>query len=185
MKVRVLPLILAGVGLTLGISLWLWRSHTERRDERELDQGLSEIGQGQRRERSGRARANDSENSGLGRRTASAHEEIARELVFTPPPGGDPGELDAQESVEAFTEVMDELEQAADDDRKLDREESAEYYNRANGSFKAMSAWIDGNDPRQRGLLEKAHKQMLDLLRRLDIRPPAPKIDEFVSARDR
>lgn len=180
MKVRVLHLIYGLVGVTALVGgVWLWQSNDERREERELDQGFAEL----RQDASGRERP-----SFLRRpvgRDASTREEVARALVFTPPPGGDPGELDAQESVDAFTDVMDELEQAVDDERKLSDEESAEYYNRANGSFKAMSAWVDGGSPRERALLEDAHKKMLGLMRKLDIQPPARELDGFVSARDR
>lgn len=185
MKVRVLHLIYGLAGVTaLVVGVWQWRAHEDRQTERELDQGLTELRHDARgREgQSGRDRPIFARQIG---RYQSTHEEAARELVFTPPAGSDPGELDAVEAVDAFAGVMDELEQALEDERKLDDEESAEFYNRANGSFKAMSAWIDGGDPRERALLEDAHKRMLDLMRRLDIQPPARELDGFVSARER
>ncbi|MFV8750405.1 hypothetical protein ACNOYE_07625 [Nannocystaceae bacterium ST9] len=185
MKVRVIHLIYATAGLgAIGLGVWLTRAQQERREEQEFEQGLAEL----RSDARGRERKADRDRPMFFRpvgRFAARDEEVARELVFTPPPGGDPGELDAQESIDAFTEVIDELEQALEDDRKLDAEESAEFYNRANGSFKAMSAWIDASNPRERALLEDAHTQMLDLMRRLDIRPPPRQLDGFVSARDR
>jgi hypothetical protein len=181
MKVRVIHLIYGLVGVTALVGgLWLWHLQGERRDEQELDEGLAELGQ----EARGRERDRPVFLRQVGRH-AGTREEVARENVFMPPPGGDPGELDAQEAIDAFTGVMDELEQIVEDERELDDQESAEYYNRATGSFKAMSAWIDGSDPRERALLDDAHKQMLDLMRRLDIRPPARELDGFVTARER
>jgi hypothetical protein len=179
MKVRVLHLIygLAGVTAVVG-GLWLWRTLDERESERELDDGLAELRQDARgRERPVFLRP-------LGRQ-ASTREEIARDHVFEPPGGTDPGELDAAEAIDAFTGVMNELEQAVDEERVLGETESAEYYERATGSFKAMSAWADGSNASERALLEDAHQRMLDLMRRLDIRPPAREVDGFVSARDR
>jgi hypothetical protein len=181
MKVRVLHLIYGLAGATaLVVGVWLWRAHEQRQAEQALDQGLTELRHD--------ARDREHDRTIFTRpidRYAANHEETARELAFAPPDGRDPGELDAVESVDAFAGVMDELEQALEDERTFDAEESAEYYNRANGSFKAMSAWIDGSDPRERAVLEDAHTRMLDLMRRLDIRPPARELDAFVSARDR
>lgn len=187
MKVRVLHLLYGLAGATaIVVGVWLWRAHEERQVEQALDQGLTQL------RNDARGREHDRTLFGpptftrpIGRYAAN-HEEAARELAFAPPDGSDPGELDAVEAVDAFAGVMDELEQALEDERKLGADESAEFYNRATGSFKAMSAWIDGSDPRERALLEDAHTRMLDLMRRLEIRPPDDRqIDAFVSARER
>lgn len=184
MKVRVVHLIYGFAGVTaLVAGVWLWQGHEEQKAEqaeRELDEGLAELGKG--KQARGRERPDFLRPVG---RHAATREQVARDQVFEPPSGSDPGELDAVEAVDAFTGVMDELEQAVEDERVLGEAESAEFYERANGSFKAMSAWVDGADPRERALLEDSHQRMLDLMRKLDIRPPARQLDGFVSARDR
>lgn len=86
---------------------------------------------------------------------------------------GDPGELGPKEAVEEFKSVLAELESAVDDGRQLDAREAAEFYNRATGSFTALSDWTDGNDPTQRALMEDAYAQMKSLMRELDIQRPA------------
>jgi hypothetical protein len=178
MRIRVLHLYaLAGVTASVA-AVWVWRSLDEGRDEREFDEGLADL------RKDARSRERPTFMRGV-ERGAETREEIARHQVFEPPAGSDPGDLDAVEAVDAFTGVMDELEQAVQDERVLSEAESAEYYERASGSFKAMSAWIDGGDPRERQLLEDSHQRMLDLMRKLDIRPPARELDGFVSARDR
>ncbi len=182
MKIRVLHLIYAAAGVTaIGLGVWLWRARVEHETEQTLDQGLADL----RKDARGREHDRPIFFRQVGRYSAGRDEELARELVFTPPAGSDPGELGPEEAVDAFAGVMDELEDALEDDRKLGRKESGELYNRATGSFNAMSAWIDGSDPRERAVLEDAHARMLDLMRRLDIRPPARELDGFVSARER
>jgi hypothetical protein len=164
--------------MALVAAAWLWQAREERKDERELDEGLADL----RKDARGRDRAKFVR---VAEKRAKDHEEFARHQVFQPPAGTDPGELDAVEAVDAFTGVMDELELAIEEERVLSEAESAELYERATGSFKAMSAWVDGGDPRERRLLEDSHQRMLDLMRKLDIRPPERQIDGFVSARDR
>lgn len=179
MQIRVTHLVLGLVAASaLGFAVWAWRSASERQDQRrELDQGLADL-----REDVGER---ERKQPLFVRRQVERSEESARELVFTPPPGGDPLEPSAQEAVDAFTEVLDELEQALDEERKLSPVERDEYYERATGSFKAMSAWVDASNPNERALLEDSHAQMKDLMRRLGIKPPAREIDGFVSARER
>lgn len=173
---RHLALGFAGAA-ALAFVVWAWRSAAERERERNLDRELSALHEDTATRRR--------QPPPLMRRQLERSEENARAAVFAPPAGGDPLEPSAQEAIEAFDGVIDELEQALDEERKLSPVERDEYYERATGSFKAMSAWIDGSSASERRLLEDSHKQMMDLMRRLDIQPSEREIDGFVSARER
>jgi hypothetical protein len=104
-------------------------------------------------------------------RGPGAGEEESRP-VFVPQPQKDPGDLGPDEAIDAFEGVMDELEQAAASGRRLDTYERAELYNRATGSFTALSAWVDGGDASERALMEDAYARMMSLMRELKIQPP-------------
>ncbi|MFO7565792.1 MAG: hypothetical protein R6X02_24325 [Enhygromyxa sp.] len=93
--------------------------------------------------------------------------------VEPPDPGiGDPGDLDADEAIDTFQMVLGELEAAADEGRKLNKVERAELYNRATGSFTALTAWTDSNNPDERALVDDAYARMMALMRELKIEPP-------------
>lgn len=92
--------------------------------------------------------------------------------MFEPPPIADPGDLGPAEAAASFEAVLGELQQLADDERRLSKQERAELYNRATGSFTAMSAWVDPSDANEQAMMNDAHAQMLVLMRELDIEPP-------------
>lgn len=173
---RHLALGFAGAA-ALAFAVWAWRSASERERERNLERELGELHDD--------SATRKRQPPPLVRRQLERSEESARAAVFSPPAGGDPLEPSAHEAIEAFDAVIDELELALDDERKLSPVERDEYYERATGSFKAMSAWIDGSSASERRLLEDSHKQMMELMRKLDIKPPEREIDGFVSARER
>src|SRR5690606_32731398 len=50
--------------------------------------------------------------------------------VFEPPPVADPGDLGPAEATASFEAVLGELQQLADDERRLSKQERAELYNR-------------------------------------------------------
>ncbi len=85
---------------------------------------------------------------------------------------GDPGELGADEAVDEFQAALSELEAAVDDGRRLSEREQAELYNRATGSFTALSAWANADDPSDRAALDDAYGRMMALMRQLELEPP-------------
>ena len=56
--------------------------------------------------------------------------------------------------------------------RALTNRPKAELYNRATGSFNALSAWTDGSNPADRALIDDAYSRMMSLMRELDLEPP-------------
>lgn len=175
LRIRVDHLVLAFVGVSLLVGGFLgWRAMRPDRDkEAEIEQGIE------------RVRAKGSSSSRTPPRFArgyhsGAPDEGEGKVVFQPPPQIDPGEPGSSEAVDAFQEVIEELEAALESGRKLGARERAELYNRATGSFTAMSAWVDPNEPSERAMMDDAYAQMMFLMRELDIKPPKRNNDQFV-----
>jgi hypothetical protein len=103
--------------------------------------------------------------------------------VFEAPPQKDPGQLGPSEAVESFQQVIGELEDALENKRRLSKNEEAEYYNRATGSFTVLSSWVDPSNPSERAMLDDAYAQMTALMRELDIRPPTRDTDYYLRER--
>ncbi len=169
MRVR-LDHLLLGVGavvLLIG-SLVAWRALRPDPKRAELDQGLERL-----REKPDakhrkvpqfiRPRGAFSSDERSDERRGWAEPQI--------PSVGDPGALDPSEAVNNFKDVLAELEAAVEDGRRLSELEQAELYNRATGSFTALSAWVDSNDPSERALMDDAYAQMMALMRQLDLEP--------------
>lgn len=114
---------------------------------------------------------------------AGKSDEGEGKAVFETPPQTDPGELGPAEAVDSFQQVIGELEAALASRRKLSKSESAEFYNRATGSFTAMSSWVDSSNPSERAMMDDAYAQMTSLMRELKIRPPAHDTDVFLRER--
>jgi hypothetical protein len=174
LKLRVDHLLIAVGGLVVVVAAVLvWQARGPDSERAELDQGLERIGD---KDRAGQVtqprpprfvRPLHSPSYGGAR---DPREQVA---VPQPPPEGDPGALDADEAIASFQQVLGELETAVASGRKLSPREEAELYNRATGSFTALSAWVDGGDPTERALMDDAYAQMKSLMRELDIQPPA------------
>lgn len=173
LRIRVDHLVYAGLALLLvagGFAAWrVWGKSTREQDE--LDARLDSLRDNDRHRPTPRfvkpvRRGSPSEHD--------SRREIGEGVaVPLPPRQGDPGELDADEAVDAFQEVLAELTDAVDNDRKLSQREQWELYNRATGSFTALSVWVDPNDPTERALMEDAYQQMKSLMGELDLdRPP-------------
>lgn len=171
LKVRVDHLLL-GVGavvLLIG-ALLTWRAFRPEPEQAELEQGLERLrsktapGSSQR-PRFMRPRGLFSSSS----ERPKEREGWAESQI---PQAGDPGELDASEAVDSFNAVITELEAAATEGRRLSQRERAELYNRASGSFTALSAWTDGGNPSDRALMDDAYARMMSLMRELDLEPP-------------
>jgi hypothetical protein len=171
MKVRVDHLLLGLGALVLLIgSLLAWRAFRPEPEQANLDQGLERLrskpgSSASQRPRFIRPR---------GAFSSSEERPKDREGWAEPqtPQNADPGDLDAGEAVDHFKAVIDELEAAVADGRRLSKRERSELYNRATGSFTALSAWTDGSDPNDRALMDDAYARMMSLMRELDIEPP-------------
>lgn len=163
--------LLLGVGavaLLLG-ALWAWRTTRADTEQPQLDGGLERL----RQKPGPRKPVGPSFLRGSGGFSSErASEERQGWAESHPPHLGDPGELDAAEAIDTFQAVLDELETALDEGRRFSRLERAQLYNRATGSFIALSAWTDGSDPNDRALLDDAYARMMALLRELKIEPP-------------
>jgi hypothetical protein len=169
MRIRVDHLLLGfGALVLLAGSLWAWQALRSDPEQAELDQGLERL-------RAKPAVSSEKRPRFIRPRGAFSSSQERREdpegWVQTPHEG-DPGELDADEAVDSFKAVMAELETAVDDGRRLSKRERAELYNRATGSFNALSAWTDGSDPADRAVIEDAYARMMSLMRELDLEPP-------------
>lgn len=149
-------------------ALLTWRALRPDPERAELDEGLERLRQ---KDSSGpSARARPPRFVRPLRSSARVGEQVA---IPQAPPDGDPGDLDPDEAIASFKQVLGELEAAVETDRKLSPREEAELYNRATGSFTALSAWVDAGDPTDRALMDDAYAQMKSLMRELDIQPPA------------
>lgn len=181
LKIRLDHLLMLAGALVLGVgAIVVWRVAIPEVERRQLDDKLDELGDARGTERS-------SDKSSAGRRRSpwlrpttgsrgfgeAGYEQGVGEVA--PAPEVDPGQLDADAAVAAFQGALDALEQAADSDGILTPRERRELYNRATGSFMAMSTWINGRDPDERAVLEDAYLHMKVLLQELDLEGlPAP-----------
>jgi hypothetical protein len=104
-------------------------------------------------------------------------------LAFEPPPQKDSGDVGPAEAVDSFQQVIGELEVALASGRRLSARERGEYYNRATGSFTALSSWVDPSNPSERAMLDDSYAQMMALMRELDIQRPTRDPDQFVQPR--
>jgi hypothetical protein len=180
LRVRVDHLVL-GVGsvMVLVVALLTWRSLQPDPDEQaEVEQGLERVRAKQssaptRTPRFARGFYSGAPQEDRGEGTA----------VFEPPPQKDPGDVGPAEAVESFEQVIGELEDALENKHRLSKNEAAEYYNRATGSFTVLSAWVDPSNPSERAMLDDAYAQMTALMRELDIRPPKRETDFYLRER--
>lgn len=172
MKVRLDHLLLGfGAVVLLVGALLTWRALRPEPEQADLDQGLERLRSkpapgASSRPRFIRPRGAFSSQERPKEREGWAEPQIPHEV-------GDPGELDPNEAVDNFKAVMEELETAATEGRRLSARERTELYNRATGSFTALSAWTDASDPSERALIDDAYAQMMSLMRELDLEPPS------------
>ena len=174
LRVRVDHLVL-GVGAVAVVvgGLLAWRAMQPDADkEAEIEQGLERV-----RAKQGATRSHPRFTRGM---FSGAPDEGEGKFSFEPPPPIDPGAPAASEAVDAFQQVIGELEAALESGRKLGSRERAELYQRATGSFTAMSAWVDPNEASERAMMDDAYAQMMALMRELDIRPPRRDPDQIV-----
>ncbi|KIG18096.1 hypothetical protein DB30_01983 [Enhygromyxa salina] len=169
LKVRVDHLLIAGGGVVVLVaSLLTWRAMRPDPAQVELEEGLDRMRDNDRVAQEPRARpprfVRPLHTSGRSR-----GEQVA---IPQAPPEGDPGDLDADEAVASFKQALHDLEAALESGRKLSPREQYELYNRATGSFTALSAWADAGDPTERALMDDAYAQMKSLMRELDLQPP-------------
>jgi hypothetical protein len=173
LKIRVDHLLIAGSSVIVLVAAVLtWRAVRPDPERAKLDDGLEQL---RKSSRSPGAQppprfVRDAFSS---RSRPAGSERGEGWAVPQTPPEGDPGDLDADEAIDSFKAVMTELETALEDQRRLSEVEQLELYNRATGSFTAMSAWVDGSDPNERALIDDAYAQMMALMRALELRPPA------------
>jgi hypothetical protein len=185
LRIRVDHLALGIGGVVLVVAAVLgWRAMQPDRDQQaEIEQGLERV-----RAKQGGAVARGGAVTKPPRFVRGVFSGAPQErgegtAVFEAPPQTDPGELDAAEAVDSFEQVIGELEAALESRRKLSKDEVAEFYNRATGSFTALSSWVDPNDPSERAMMDDAYAQMISLMRELKIRPPAHDTDVFLRER--
>lgn len=172
MKVRVDHLLLSLGGLVLLVgSLLAWRALRPDPEQAELEQGLEQL---RSKEQPGAKKVPRF----LRQRGAFSSAEERREARTgwsesdDPRLVGDPGELGPDEAVDNFKAVIAELEAAAEDGRRLTRRERSELYNRATGSFTALTTWTDASDPSDREVIDDAYAHMMSLMRVLELEPP-------------
>lgn len=172
LKVRVDHLLLGVGALVLLVgSLLTWRALRPDPEQVELERGLEQL---RAKDKRGAKQAprflrmHGAFSSAEERREARTgwSESLDPQLV------GDPGELGPDDAVDNFKAVIDELEALADEGRRLSRRERAELYNRATGSFTALTAWTDANDPNDRAVIDDAYARMMSLMRELELEPP-------------
>ena len=174
MKIRVNQLLL-GLGaviLVVGSGL-TWRALRVDPEQAAIDEGLDRL-----RSKSGaKSGANDRPRfirpRGAFSSDASKPDEVREGWAEAELPRvGDPGELGPEEAVDNFKAAIAELEAAVEADGRLSAAQEAELYERATGSFTALSSWIDGADASDRAVLDDAYGQMMALMRQLDLDPP-------------
>ncbi|PRP96775.1 hypothetical protein ENSA5_35490 [Enhygromyxa salina] len=171
LKIRVDHLLITVGGVIVLVAAVLtWRALRSPPERDPLDEGLEQF----------RAKKGNRQAARPPRFVRPYHASKPREhddpgegrFVPTPPPQEDPGALGPDEAIDSFQEVLGELEAALEDGRRLSAREEAELYNRATGSFTALSSWVDASDPTERALMDDAYLQMKSLMRELDIQPP-------------
>jgi hypothetical protein len=179
LRIRVDHLVLGIAGVVLVAAAVLgWRAMRPDPDQQaEIEQGREQV----RAKRGGAVNRTPRFTRGVN--SGAAQERGEGAPVFVAPPQSDPGELGPAEAVDSFQQVIGELEAALEQERKLDRRERAEFYNRATGSFTALSSWVDPSDPSERTMMDDAYVQMISLMRELDIRRPAHDPDAFLRER--
>jgi hypothetical protein len=176
LRIRVDHLVLGFVGAALVVGGFLgWRAlSTEEDQDAKIEQGLERV----------RAKGSSSASRATPRFArgyySGAPAEGEGKVVFQPPPQFDPGEPGSAEAVDSFQQVIAELEDTLESGRKLGARERAEFYARATGSFTAMSAWVDPNEPSERAMMDDAYAQMMFLMRELKIQPPKHDTERFV-----
>lgn len=172
LKLRVDHLLMAVGGVVVVVAAILtWRAFRPAPELEQLDQGLERMAD---KDRPGQTAQPRPPRVLRPLHTfGGARDQREQVAVPQPPPEGDPGDLDADEAVASFRQVLGELEAVVESGRKLSPREEAELYNRATGSFTALSSWADAGDPTERALMDDAYAQMMSLMRELDIQPPA------------
>jgi hypothetical protein len=169
LRIRVSDLALGvGVVMMLGSFAWWWSTRPDPELERQISAGEQSLEHkpGTRRALPRFARGYY---SGASIEQRERGEGVAE---FRPPQLTDPGDLGPAEALASFQQVIGELEQISNDERKLSKAERAELYNRATGSFTALSAWVDPANADEQAMMNDAYAQMAALMRELDIRPP-------------
>jgi hypothetical protein len=168
LKVRVDHLVI-GVGAVLLLigSVVAWQALRPDPEQAELDDGLERL-----RSSSGdpahQAKPRLVRGFVQGRsRTDERQGWSASEL-----PAGDPNEVGPDQAVDEFKAAISELEAAVARGGKLSDHEQAELYNRATGSFTALSTWIDASDASEREVIDDAYAQMMSLMKQLEFEPP-------------
>jgi hypothetical protein len=169
LRVRVDHLVFGVVGVAVLVgAVFGWRAMQPDPDQQaEIEQGRARVRAKQGTEMTRPPRFVRGVYSG------AAQEQGEGKAVFEAPPQKDPGDVGPTEAVDSFQQVIGELEGVLESGRKLSASEEAEFYNRATGSFTALSSWVDPSDPSERAMLDDAYAQMMSLMRSLDIRPPA------------
>lgn len=84
-------------------------------------------------------------------------------MLEGPGPGAAPTS-DLEAARDAFASVIAEIEAKAERPRAMKQREWRAYYRTANDTFSALSAQLDGKDPKQAKELEEAHKQLVNAL---------------------
>jgi hypothetical protein len=180
LRIRVDHLVL-GVGsvAVLVAGLLTWRAMKPDPDARaEIEQGLERVRAKQGSEPTRPPRFVRGFYSG-----APQEDSGEGKALFEPPPQTDPGELGPNEAVDSFQQVIGELEAALASGRRLSASEEAEYYNRATGSFTALTSWVDPSNPSERAMMDDAYAQMTALMRELDIQRPTHDPDQYLKQR--
>ncbi|HLT39233.1 MAG TPA: hypothetical protein VK034_23275 [Enhygromyxa sp.] len=169
MKVRIDHLLLGFGAVVLLIGgVWSWRALRIDPEQAELEEGLERLRSKPHQRSTPRFLHQRGSYSGASEQSYERQGWVESQT----PQAGDPGDLDRNEAIDTFQAVLDELEAAVDDGRRLSELEQAELYNRATGSFTALSAWTDGSDPNDRALIDDAYARMMSLMRELKLEPP-------------
>jgi hypothetical protein len=159
---------LGAVVLLVG-ALLTWRALRAGPEQAELDEGLERLRNKPILRKPGGPRFIRASGGFAGSEQVAEREGWAESEL---PQMGDPGDLDASEAIDTFQAVLAELEAALDEGRRLGEHERSELYNRATGSFTALSAWTDSRNPDERVLLDDAYARMMALMRELKLEPP-------------